>query len=237
MEETETQGPRGRAHLATGVAAGALYSNFLIDLLVPGPHEWGKQVSVLEIPGHRSAALLRTTDVSAALLVLAQLPAVRRALPAAPWRAVVVGGAGAFAVGGILAAAVTLPADPEAGTAGSGTAGSGTAGSGTAGGVDPAAVRRLVHNGTSVLSVGGMVASAGAAWMLLRDRPTGRPAWLGPAVVAVGIGCALEFGSAAVVAARPRWHLLTGLSQRAQMLTLSAWTVALGALAARGPRP
>jgi len=219
---------RRTLHLATGAVAAVLYSNFLIDLLVPGPHEWAQQVSVLEIPGHRSALLMRTTDVLAALLVLAQLPAVRAALPASRWRRLVVGGAAAFAVGGILAAAVTLPADPLAGTDGLLTA------SGT---IDTEALRRAVHDGTSVLSVGGMVASAGAAWMLLRRRPLERPRWLGPVVAVVAAGCAVELGADLVVALRPPWQLLDGLSQRAQMLTLSAWVVGLGAIAAGPTRP
>ncbi|UVY84777.1 DUF998 domain-containing protein [Brachybacterium sp. NBEC-018] len=218
---------RRTLHLATGAVAAVLYSNFLIDLLVPGPHEWAQQVSVLEVPGHRSALLLRTTDVLAALLVLSQLPAVRAALPVSRWRRLVVGGAAAFAVGGILAAIVTLPAYPLAGTDGLLTA------SGT---LEPEALRRAAHNGTSILSVGGMVVSAGAAWMLLRRRPRERPRWLGPVVAVVAAGCAVELGADLVVALRPQWQLLDGLSQRAQMLTLSAWVVGLGAIAARPPR-
>lgn len=218
---------RRALHLTTGAVAAVLYSNFLIDLLVPGPHEWAQQVSVLEIPGHRSALLLRTTDVLAALLVLAQLPAVRAALPVSRWRRLVVGGAAAFAAGGILAAIVTLPADPQVGVDGLVT---------TAGTLDPGALRRAAHNGTSILSVGGMVASAGAAWMLLRRRLLERPRWLGPVVTVVAAGCAVELGADLVVALRPQWQLLDGLSQRAQMLTLSAWVVGLGAIAARPPR-
>lgn len=211
-------------HLATGAIAAVLYSNFLIDLLVPGPHEWAQQVSVLEIPGHRSALLLRTTDVTAALLVLAQLPAVRAALPASRWRTLVTGGAAAFAIGGILAAIVTLPADAQAGTDGLLTA---------AGTVDADALRRAAHNATSIVSVGGMVASAGGAWMLLCHRPGLRPPWLGGMVAVVAAGCAIELGADVVVALRPQWQLLDGLSQRAQMLTLSAWVAGLGVLAAR----
>lgn len=218
---------RRALHLTTGAVAAVLYSNFLIDLLVPGPHEWAQQVSVLEIPGHRSALLLRTTDVLAALLVLAQLPAVRAALPRSRWRRLVVGGAAAFAAGGILAAIATLPADPQVGVDGLVT---------TAGTLDPGALRRAAHNATSIVSVGGMIASAGGAWMLLRRRPLERPRWLGPLVAVVAAGCAIELGADLVVALRPQWQLLDGLSQRAQMLTLSAWVLGLGAIAARPPR-
>lgn len=283
MHVPSTGGPDGagedrarrsrRRHLALALLAAVLYSNFLIDLAVSGPHEWAQQVSVLEIPGHRSATLLRITDVCAALLVLAQLPAVRRALraagtggtadrwaadgPADGWapdqrapdgpatdgrgpgrgarllRGLVVGGAVLFALGGILAAAVTLPAGTGTG------ADSLTTASGV---LEPAGLRAAVHNGASILSVGGMVASAGAAWLLLRRLSVGpaaheRPRWLGPIMALVAVGLVVELASDPLVLLRPDWALLDGLAQRAQMVTLSAWIVGLGALAARAPSP
>lgn len=197
-------------HLAIGCTAAVLYSNFLLDLMIPGPHEWAKQVSALEIPGHRSAALLRTTDVVSALLVLSQLPAVRRALPRSRWRTVVLGGVAAFAAGGILAAIITLPAP---------------------GTEELHRTRHLVHDLSSIVSVGGMVASAAAARILLRGPRERRPRWLTAAVVVVAIGCAAELGSEVLVALWPGLDLVDGLAQRAQMLTLSAWIVGLAGLA------
>src|SRR4051794_18713637 len=97
------------ALVALGVAAGALYSNFLFSTALPGDKAWKPVVSEMEVPGTRHALVLRVADVLCAVLVLVLLPFVRAALPAGRARFWAVAWTAVFAVGNAVAGIVTLP--------------------------------------------------------------------------------------------------------------------------------
>ncbi|MCG7308912.1 DUF998 domain-containing protein [Brachybacterium sp. ACRRE] len=220
------RGLRRGALLLTGAAAAVLYSNFLLDLALPGTHDWSVVVSELEIPGRPGSAFLRTTDVAAAVLTLGLLPPLARRFPRSRLRNVLMAGVASFSVGGILAAIVTLPSTvlgEEAGVPRASRQGA------------SAALQEAVHNGVSILSVGGMAVGAAAAALLLRGTGHLRRPWLGAAVGAVAAGCAVALGADALVLVRPGLAAAEGIAQRFQILTLSVWTLALTGLALEAP--
>lgn len=200
---------RLRAPLWIAAAAAFLYSNFLLDWVLRGFHGMTEVVSTLASPGEPNATLLRVTDVICAVLVLALLPWLRRALPRGWWREVVVLGTALFALGAIAAAVVPEPCGTSAVCTASDDA------------LDTA-----VHGFVSVVSDTALFVGAAAAWWGLRR--TG-PAWVRTtAAWAVVLGGGIStivfvwFNGAADQA----W--VAGISQRVHILTISAWIWCLG---------
>lgn len=200
--------------MLVGAVAALLYSNFLLDALFSPDHDWLAVVSELEVPGQPTATLLRTTDVLCSLLTLLLVPHVRAALSPGPWRAVVTWSIVAFAVGGILAAAVPLPcAASEVCSGGS------------------AELQRSLHDGASIVSALALFVSAGAiAVQTSHDGPVrlhrlaSATFWVGGVLGSIAF---LFFGLQDAAS----WQ--TGLSQRFQIVVMSAWILCLGLVAAQ----
>ncbi|KAA1423890.1 DUF998 domain-containing protein [Mumia zhuanghuii] len=206
---------RGVLLVATGVVAGFLYSNFLLDVMVSQDHDWFAVVSELEVPGSPTAGLLRVTDVVCAVLVLALLPWVRAALPASRWRTAGLWLTAVFALGGIVAAIVPLPCrtDEVCTTAAD-------------------QWQRWVHDGSSIVSAAALFLGAVAVALAAdeRQRWVRRAGWLTFWIGGV-VGILLFGGFAAIDSSS--WQ--SGIAQRFQIAAMSIWIVCLGVLAASAP--
>ncbi|MQW76376.1 DUF998 domain-containing protein [Nocardioides sp. dk4132] len=196
-----------------GAGAGVLYANFALDWVRRGTASLGHMVSELAAPGEPDAWVYRASEVGAAVLVVPLLPGVRAALPAGPAREVVVGATAVFAAGAALAALVPTPFGPRV--------------------VREEVDRRPrseVHDRASIVSDTGLYVGVAAAWVSTRHAG---PRWVhraAAAVLCLGGGSSLAFGYARP-SARLRW--VGGISQRVNVVVISAWLGCLGLLAAR----
>jgi hypothetical protein len=199
---------RAWALVVTGVIAGFLYSNFLLDMVLPGTHDWSVVVSELEKPGYEHAVVLRTTDVICGLLVLALLPYVRSALPPGRRRTWAIWLTAAFAVGNAVAGAVPLPTDDGLG----------------------AHVQQWIHDGASTISQTAVFLGAVA---IALDTPYHGRKWLRDAAWLTfwlgGVLGTILFGGFALIDSSS-WQ--TGMAQRFQIAVTSLWVVCLGVFAA-----
>jgi len=207
---------RSRWPLVVGLSGGFLYSNFLIAWALQGFENTDVVVSRLEVPGQPDSTLLRATDILSALLVLALLPSVPRALPRSRLRRVALRAAWVFGVGALVAAGIALPCAP---------------------GVDcstPGDVAQTaVHNVATTLSDVAAFVSIGATWCLARrtgphwlTRTTWWLFWIG-GVVAVPV---------LAYAALNDHDWVLGVAQRVHIACIGVWICCLGLLASR-PRP
>ena len=73
---------RAWAILVTGAIGAFLYSNFILDYILPGSDSFFEVISELETAGTPNADVLRTTDVIGGILMLVPLPYVWAAMPA-----------------------------------------------------------------------------------------------------------------------------------------------------------
>ena len=73
---------RAVAILVAGTIGSFLYSNFILDYILPGHDSFFEVISELETQGNPNAGVLRTTDVIGGLLMLVPLPYVWAAMPA-----------------------------------------------------------------------------------------------------------------------------------------------------------
>lgn len=196
----------------TSVVAALFYSNFVLDWVLRGFEGMNIVVSHLSAPGEPNATVVRLTDFACGVLVLTLLPSLRRALPAGPWRKVVLAGTAVFAVSAALAAVVTSPCGADV--------------SCTA----PAQqAQRLIHNTASTVSDVGLYIAMAAAWFMTRrigPRWFTRAAcwlfWVGGVVATTLFGLFAQLG--------PTWA--TGASQRVHIGGISLWILCLGLFAA-----
>lgn len=199
-----------------GAGAGILYANFVLDWVRRGSASLGHLVSELAAPGEPQAWLYRAGEVGCAALVLPLLPAVRSRLPVGAGREVVVGATAVFAVGAATAAVVPTPCGP-----------------GVVRDVVDRRPRNDLHDGASIVADAALYLGVAAAWVTTRGRG---PGWFHRAagwVLLLGSGSGLVFAYARPVAGR-RW--LAGISQRVDVVTVSAWLCCLGLFAAREAR-
>jgi Protein of unknown function (DUF998) len=191
--------------LAVSVLGAFFYANFILDLILPGEHDWRTLVSELEKPGYPHAGLLRSTDVVCGLLVLALTPLLWTALPAGRRRGWSVGFLAAFAIGNAVAGAVPLPDGSSGGTA---------------------QLQQLVHDVASAISQAALF--LGAITVAIGTRRRG-PQWLHRSAWATfwvgGVVASIIFGSAAL-ADSDSWQ--TGAAQRFQLSVSGIWIVCLG---------
>ncbi|WP_127481340.1 DUF998 domain-containing protein [Nocardioides pantholopis] len=201
---------------ALGVGAGTLYANFVVDWARRGSASLGHVVSELAAPGEPQAWIYRAGEVGCAALVLPLLPTARAGLPAGLGREVVAVATAVFAAGAAAAAVVPTPCGP---------------------GVVREEVDRRprsnLHDGASIVSDVALYLGVAAAWATTRRRG---PGWFHRAagwVLWLGTGSNLAAGYARPVAGR-RW--LGGVSQRVNILTISAWLCCLGLIGAQAVR-
>lgn len=206
--------PRAAGVVLVGILAGIAYSGFLFDLFDQSGALDLTVVSSLEAPGQPRAPLLRTLDVACGVLTLVLVPHLAAALPRGAWRSVAVWSLVVFAVGGALSGLVPLPC-PE-----------GTPGC-PAGAGEEAQV--AVHDAASIVSTVALYLSAGAVIMALRR--TG-PRWMVVAALAIG-GVGVATGIAYAIADLMEADDAVGVTQRLQILGVSAWLVCVGVYAAR----
>jgi hypothetical protein len=213
--------PYAAAVVLAGILAGIAYAGFLFDLFDDsGDLDLGV-VSSLEVSGQPEAGLLRALDVACAVLTLVLVPFLAAALPAGRWRAAALWSLVVFAVAGVISTVVTLPCADETASCPSGAG---------------QHAQAAAHDAATVISTAALYVSAAAVGMALRR--TG-PAWVvraAVAVVAVGVTC----GVASVAAGLASADDAAGAAQRLQILSVSAWLVCVGVLAAgplasRGP--
>jgi hypothetical protein len=199
--------------IAVGVAAAVAYSGFILAAVNPGDPDLTTVVSSLEAGDGSLARTLRALDVAAGVLTLVLVPFVHWALPRGPWRRVAVWSFATFAVAGIPAGLIALPcAEGDAGCA--------------AGGGDD--VQTLLHDGLSIVSTCALIASAAATALAVRregPRWLARAGWV-TAAVQVVTGGLLGVGELTGPEA------LGGISQRLEILGISAWIVCLSVSAA-----
>lgn len=209
--------------LTTGVLAGVLYSNFLLDALLSRRHDWFAVVSELEMPGYPTATLLRTTDVVCSLLVIGIAVVLWTARRVRGAERLAAASMVVFALGGIVAALVPLPCRPGASSC-------------------PAPRQVLqdgVHDTASLVSQVAIFVSAGAIALALRREG---PRWLvrhGHATFWVG-GIAGTVLLVTLDQTHPgSWQ--AGLVQRLQLAWMSTWiygfAVATVVARARAERP
>ncbi|MCD4523522.1 DUF998 domain-containing protein [Nocardioides sp. cx-173] len=208
-----TPRPRPLRPAALGVGAGLLYSNFVLDWVRRGPESLSHAVSELAAPGEPLAWVYRGGEVASAALVLPLLPSVRAALPPGPGREVVTAATALFALAATVAAVVPTPCGPGEGHEK----------------VDRRP-RSDLHDRASIAADAALYTGVVATWASTRRRG---PRWLHRAarrVAWVGAGT-----SAAYLRARPSadLRLVAGVSQRLDIVTVSAWLCCLGVLAAR----
>ncbi|WP_043347424.1 DUF998 domain-containing protein [Beutenbergia cavernae] len=212
--------PRRAALLVVAALAAVFQANFLLDWVLRGGDGMQYIVSQLAAPGQPNATLLRATDVACAVLVLVLVVPVRRALRPGPWREVVTWGTVAFAVGAIGAAlaASTCPL------------GTRCVGSGD--------LEVVIHDLASAVSEVGLFGGVLGAWFATRRDG---PAWFHAAAqwvfVLGGVVSALMFAYFTWTATPGTSSTAAALSQRLHILTVSAWLVCLGVLAARADGP
>lgn len=196
-----------------GIVAGIAYSGFLLDLVLPnGEVDVSVVVSSLEADGPH-ADVLRTLDVVSGVATLVLAPYVWWALPAGLWRHLAVWSLVAFALGGALAGIIPLPCGADTPDCPAGTA---------------QETQQLVHDGLSVLSTVAFFASAAATALAARRRG---PRWVvlaGWASVAVGALTGVVFTTGDL----GEMDLTLGISQRIQILAVTAWIICLGVYAA-----
>ena len=72
---------RAWAIVVTGAIGAFLYSNFILDYILPGSDSVFEVISELETAGNPNADVLRTTDVIGGILMLVPLPYVWAAMP------------------------------------------------------------------------------------------------------------------------------------------------------------
>jgi hypothetical protein len=207
---TPSRPSTGSIALWVSLVAAFLYANFLIDWALRGFDGMGEIVSDLAAPGQPNATLLRITDVVCALLVVSLLPLVRAALPPSTWREILVWGTVLFATGAAVAAFVPTPCGPGMSC--------------------DDGLQTAVHDAGSIVSDTALYAGAAAAWFATRR---GGPAWFHRSAWWVfwlgGVVASLLFEYFNVTR-DPSWAV--GASQRLHILTISAWIVCLGLLAA-----
>lgn len=200
------------ALVTCGAVAAFLYANFLIDWTRRGFNGMDDIVSQLEAQGQPNAMLLRVTDVVCAVLVVALLPWVRRALPRGVWRELCVWGTVVFAAGATIAAIVPTPCGPDVSCAGPGW-------------------QIGIHDNSSIASDAALYVGVASAW--LATRRTG-PDWFRRVSWWVfwvgGMVTSLLF---AWFNATDDPHWAPGLTQRLHIVCISAWIVCLSVLAAR----
>jgi hypothetical protein len=214
IRATRTQdGYEAVALVAVGIVAGIAYSGFLLDLVLPaGDPDVSVVVSSLEVEGP-FGGILRTLDVVSGVLTLALVPYVWWALPRGRLRHVAVWSLAAFAVGGAMTGIIHLPCGSDAPGCPSGTA---------------QELQALAHDGLSIVSTVAFFVSAGAT--ALAVRRTG-PRWLVAAGWASVIAGALT-GVVFTAAQALGMAATLGVSQRLQILAVTAWVVCLGVFAA-----
>jgi len=205
---------RAVAILVTGFLGAFLYCNFLLDVVLPGEHDWFAVVSEMEMEGEKYAHLLRVTDVVCGVLVVAILPPVWSALPRDGWRRTAIWMTVTFAVGNALAGVVRLPctaANPDC----------------SGGWAD---LQRVLHDGFSIVSATALFLGALA---IASDTKRVGPLWLHRwarfTFWVAGVAGTIAFGVFGAIDPES-WQ--TGLSQRAQLVLSSVWIVVLAWYAA-----
>lgn len=206
---------RAWAILVAGTVGAFLYSNFILDYILPGETDVFEVISVLETKGTPNADVLRTTDVIGGILMLVPLPYVWAAMPAGVWRIIMVVSSAVFALGSAVSGIVALPCD------------------GVTSGCDTTAehIQQLTHDGASTLSQTGLF--IGAIAVIFGLRHVG-PQWMrtwGQITFWVGgiLGSILFLGAGSIDSTS--WQ--TGASQRFQVLMSSVWVVCYTIYAAR----
>ncbi|MCR6030749.1 DUF998 domain-containing protein [Nocardioides sp. zg-579] len=196
-----------------GAGAGLSYATFVVDLVRRGPSSLDHAVSELAAPGERWAWFYRAAEVGCAAAVLPLLPPVRSALPPGVGREVVTGATAVFAVAAAAAGVVPTPCGP-----------------GLAWGVVDLRPRSDLHDAASLLAESAAYVGVGAAWATTRRRG---PRWFHRAAgwtLLVGVGSGLVHGATRSHAERRR---VSGVSQRVDVLAVSAWLGCLGVLGAQ----
>ena len=207
---------RAPALLADGILAALFYSNFLLDAVLPSDHDWSRVVSELEVAGAQTATLLRTTDVLCGLLVLLLLPHVWAGLPPGRWRRWAIWATAIFAVAGAAAGIIPLPcAGPEACTS------------------TRDDLQRWAHDGLSIVSQNAIFVGAMAIALACRHRG---PRWMQRAAwITFWVGGVVGTIAFAYFGATDPLSWETGIVQRVQIGTTSAWIVCLAWFAAVSP--
>lgn len=188
----------------TGVLAGVLYSNFLLDALLSRRHDWFAVVSELEMPGYPTATLLRTTDVVCSLLVIGLALVLGTGRRVRGGERLAAAAMVVFALGGIVAALVPLPCRP-----------------GTACPAPRQVLQDGVHDTASLVSQVAIFVSAGAIALALRKDGPRWLVWHGHATFWVGglVGTVLLV---TLDQTHPgSWQ--AGLVQRLQLAWMSTW--------------
>lgn len=198
-----------------GVIGAFLYSNFILDYILPGGASVFEVISVLETKGTPNADVLRTTDVIGGILMLVPLPYVWAAMPANGWRVVMVVSTAIFGIGSAISGIVPLPCD------------------GATNGCNSTAeqLQQLTHDGASTLSQTGLF--IGAIAVIVGLRHVG-PQWIrtwGQITFWVGgvLGSILFLGAGTIDSTS--WE--TGAAQRFQVLMSSVWVVCYSIYAAK----
>lgn len=206
---------RAWAIVIIGAIGAFLYSNFILDYILPGSDSVFEVISELETAGNPNADVLRTTDVIGGILMLVPLPYLWAALPKDASRTVGVVSMAIFAIGSAISGIVALPCGGQ-------TKGCDSSGE---------QLQRWIHDGASTLSQTALF--VGAVVIAIGIRHVG-PRWFqqwGWITFWVGgvIGTVL-FGWAAAVDS-DSWQ--TGASQRFQVLMSSVWVVCYSIYAAK----
>jgi hypothetical protein len=206
---------RAWAILVAGAIGAFIYSNFLLDYLLPGSTSTFEVISVLETKGTPNADVLRTTDVIGGILMLVPLPYVWAAMPANGWRITMVVSTAIFGIGSAISGIVPLPC--------------GGATTGCNSTVNH--LQQLTHDGASTLSQTGLF--IGAIAVIFGLRHVG-PQWIrtwAQITFWIGgvLGSILFLGAGTIDATS--WQ--TGASQRFHVLMSSVWVVCYSIYAAK----
>lgn len=205
---------RAWAIVTAGAIGAFLYSNFILDYILPGGTDVFEVISVLETKGTPNADLLRTTDVIGGILMLVPLPYVWAAMPPGGWRITMVVSSAVFAIGSAISGIVALPC----------------AGATTGCDSTMEQMQRLIHDGASTLSQTGLfIGAVSVIFGLRRVGPQWMRAW-GHITFWVGgvLGSILFLGAGAIDSTS--WQ--TGATQRFQVLMSSVWVVCYSIYAA-----
>lgn len=199
------------ALILAAVVGGVAYSGFLIDLAAsPTSAQMSTIVSDLEVPGQRFSPVLRTLDVVSGVLTLVLMPFLWRALPAVRTRWIAVWSLSVFGAFGALSGIISLPCSDTCG--------------------DPAQdVQRTIHDTLSTLSTLGLFVGAGAVALAVRHVGPRWLEWAGWGVLLIGAVTGILF------VAGDYWHLelTTGITQRVQILSATAWVILIGVYVVR----
>lgn len=206
---------RAIAIVVAGAIGAFLYSNFILDYILPGHDSFFEVISELETAGNPNADVLRTTDVIGGILMLVPLPYVWAAMPANGWRATMIVSTAIFAVGSAISGIVALPCG-----------GSDTGCDGTS-----EQIQRWIHDGASTLSQTGLfIGAIAVAFALKKVGPQWLRMWAWITFWVGGVLGTVLFGWAAAIDSNS-WQ--TGATQRFQVLMSSVWVICYSVYAAK----